>query len=94
MIIVFWFQISIVSELELDYSLEKKKRMNDYDKNGGYANSSVELAPGIFLSYFPSSKFTTLVLHNMLLSKLTIIFTKLYCSRLRCKISIVRKFKY
>lgn len=29
--------------------------------NGGYANSSVELAPGIFLSYFPSSKFTTLV---------------------------------
>lgn len=30
------------------------------NKNGGFANNSVELAPGVFLSYFPSSKFTLL----------------------------------
>jgi hypothetical protein len=29
--------------------------------NGGYANNSMELVPGVFFSYFPSSKFTTLV---------------------------------
>lgn len=32
-----------------------------FNPSGGYANSSLELAPGIFFSYFPSSKFTTLI---------------------------------
>jgi hypothetical protein len=30
------------------------------DKEKGYANNSFELAPGVFLSYFPTSKFTIL----------------------------------
>ena len=30
------------------------------NENGGFANTSVELAPGIYLSYFPSSTFTIL----------------------------------
>lgn len=30
------------------------------DKGKGFANNSVELAPGMFLSYFPTSKFTIL----------------------------------
>lgn len=31
------------------------------NKNGGYANESLELVPGAFFSYFPTSKFTVLV---------------------------------
>jgi hypothetical protein len=30
------------------------------EKEAGFANNSIELAPGIFLSYFPTSKFTVL----------------------------------
>jgi hypothetical protein len=30
------------------------------EKDEGFANNSIELAPGIFLSYFPTSKFTVL----------------------------------
>ena len=30
------------------------------EKGKGYANNSIELAPGAFLSYFPSQKFTVL----------------------------------
>jgi hypothetical protein len=30
------------------------------NKDEGFANNSIELAPGVFLSYFPSSKFTIL----------------------------------
>ena len=30
------------------------------EKEEGFANNSIELAPGIFLSYFPTSKFTIL----------------------------------
>lgn len=39
-------------------------------KGKGYANNSLELAPGIFLSYFPSNKFTvlTFVQHAQLFS--------------------------
>ncbi|MBF2709608.1 hypothetical protein [Flavobacterium soyangense] len=39
-------------------------------KGEGYANNSLELAPGIFLSYFPSNKFTvlTFVQHAQLFS--------------------------
>lgn len=35
-------------------------RMFFGDKEEGFANNSIELAPGIFLSYFPTSKFTVL----------------------------------
>jgi hypothetical protein len=30
------------------------------NKDEGFANNSIELAPGIFLSYFPTNKFTVL----------------------------------
>ena len=42
---------------------------NTPNKNGGYANNSLELAPGVFLSYFPTNKFTvlTFVQHAQLL---------------------------
>jgi hypothetical protein len=38
-------------------------------KGEGYANNSLELAPGVFLSYFPTQKFTvlTFVQHSQLL---------------------------
>jgi len=38
-------------------------------KGDGYANNSLELAPGVFLSYFPTQKFTVLafVQHSQLL---------------------------
>jgi hypothetical protein len=67
-------KFQLFSELELDYSLEKKNKTRRLI-NGGYANSSVELAPNIS-QLFSSSKFTTLVLHNNL-SKLTINFHKI-----------------
>lgn len=49
-----------------------EKLVNDdktLNKNGGYANNSLELAPSVFLSYFPSSKSTifTFVQHAQLL---------------------------
>lgn len=39
------------------------------DKEEGFANNSLELAPGVFLSYFPTTKFTvlTFVQHAQLL---------------------------
>ncbi len=39
------------------------------DKEEGFANNSLELAPGVFLSYFPTNKFTvlTFVQHAQLL---------------------------
>lgn len=49
-----------------------EKSINDNNtpnKNGGFANNSLELAPGVFLSYFPTNKFTvsTFVQHAQLL---------------------------
>ncbi|WP_395054010.1 hypothetical protein [Flavobacterium sp.] len=49
-----------------------EKSLNDDktpNKNGGYANNSLELAPSVFLSYFASSKSTvfTFVQHSQLL---------------------------
>ena len=49
-----------------------EKSLNDdktQNKNGGYANNSIELAPSVFLSYFPSSKSTifTFVQHAQVL---------------------------
>lgn len=38
--------------------------------DGGYANNSIDIAPGVFISYFPSSKFTVLAFmqHAQLIS--------------------------
>ncbi len=33
---------------------------NTFNENGGFANNSLEMAPGVFLSYFPTNKFTIL----------------------------------
>jgi hypothetical protein len=53
MIIVFWFQISIVFRIRTRLFFgEKKNPDGTININGGYANSSVELAPGIFLVIF------------------------------------------
>lgn len=56
-------KFQLFSELgtRLFFGEKNKNADGTINPNGGYANSSVELAPGIFLSYFPSSKFTTLV---------------------------------
>jgi hypothetical protein len=42
--------------------LGKNDKNNDgsFNRNGGYANNSLELAPGAFLSYFATNKFTIL----------------------------------
>lgn len=45
---------------------ELNTELNFGDKEESFANNSLNLVPGVFLSYFPSSKFTVLVLaqHN------------------------------
>ena len=45
---------------------ELNTELNFGDQNESFANNSLNLVPGVFLSYFPSSKFTVLVLgqHN------------------------------
>ncbi|MEX0313371.1 MAG: hypothetical protein AB3N18_04275, partial [Allomuricauda sp.] len=45
---------------------ELNTELNFGDKAESFANNSLNLVPGVFLSYFPSSKFTVLVLaqHN------------------------------
>ncbi len=45
---------------------ELNTEFNFGDQNKSFANNSLNLVPGVFLSYFPSSKFTILVLgqHN------------------------------
>ena len=56
-------KFQLFSELGTRLFFGEKNKNSDgtINPDGGYANSSVELAPGVFLSYFPSSKFTTLV---------------------------------
>lgn len=56
-------KFQLFSELGTRLFFGEKNKNSDgtINPNGGYANSSIEIAPGIFLSYFPSSKFTTLV---------------------------------
>ena len=51
----------LFSELNTEYNLPK---------NGSFADNSLRLLPGVFLSYFPSSKFTVLgfVQHLQLIS--------------------------
>jgi hypothetical protein len=40
---------------------KSKKSDGSFNENGGFANNSIEIAPGAFLSYFPNQKFTLLV---------------------------------
>lgn len=52
------------AELNTEYSFGKKAvQDNNFDTiEGSFANNSLNLTPGVFLSYFPSQKFTVLVL--------------------------------
>ncbi|WP_350286301.1 hypothetical protein [uncultured Croceitalea sp.] len=49
---------------------EINSELNFGDENDSFANNSLRLTPGVFLSYFPSSKFTVLALaqHSQLLN--------------------------
>ena len=52
----------LFSELNAEYNFGKKA-IGDNNGNrieGSFANNSLRLTPGVFLSYFPSSKFTVL----------------------------------
>lgn len=54
----------IFTELNSEFSFGKES-VRDENGNtieGSFANNSLNLTPGVFLSYFPSSKFTVLVL--------------------------------
>ncbi len=56
-------KFQLFSEIGTRLFFGQKIRNDDgtINANGGYANNSIELAPGMFFSYFPSSKFTALV---------------------------------
>ncbi len=55
-------KFQLFSEISTRLFFGEKSRNDDgsQNKNGGYANNSLELAPGVFLSYFPTNKFTVL----------------------------------
>jgi hypothetical protein len=55
-------KFQLFSELGTRFFFGEKKINADgsANKNGGYANNSLELLPGAFFSYFPTSKFTVL----------------------------------
>lgn len=54
----------LFAELNSEFSLGKDAEFNNdgVQVDGSFANNSLNLTPGIFLSYFPSSKFTILAL--------------------------------
>lgn len=62
----------LFSELNTEYNFGKKvvRDTNGIQIEGSFANNSLRLTPGVFLSYFPSSKFTVLglVQHSQLIS--------------------------
>ncbi|MFD2726963.1 hypothetical protein [Hyunsoonleella rubra] len=62
----------LFSELNTEYNFGKKvgRDTNGFQTEGSFANNSFRLTPGVFLSYFPSSKFTILVLvqHSQLIA--------------------------
>jgi hypothetical protein len=64
-------KFQLFTELSTRYFFGEKLVNDDktVNKNGGYANNSLELAPSVFLSYFASSKSTifTFVQHAQLL---------------------------
>ncbi|MFL1012536.1 hypothetical protein [Flavisericum labens] len=61
----------LFSELNTEFNFGKKieRDINGAQIGGSFANNSLRLTPGVFLSYFPSSKFTVLALaqHSQLL---------------------------
>ncbi len=61
----------LFSELNTEYNFGKKleRDSNGTQIDGSFANNSLRLTPGVFLSYFPSSKFTILglVQHSQLI---------------------------
>lgn len=61
----------LFAELNAEYNFGKEAVFNNagVQTEGSFANNSLRLNPGIFLSYFPSSKFTVLglVQHSQLL---------------------------
>ena len=54
----------IFTELNAEYNFGKKSEQDEnFDTvEGSFANNSLNLTPGVFLSYFPSDKFTVLAL--------------------------------
>ena len=54
-------KFQLFSELNSRFFFGEKSLKNDtFNPKGGYANNSLELTPGVFLSYFASNKFTVL----------------------------------
>lgn len=55
-------KFQLFSEIGTRFFFGEKLRNDDGSQNekGGFANNSLELAPGVFLSYFPTNKFTVL----------------------------------
>ncbi|MDY8134774.1 hypothetical protein [Aquimarina sp. 2201CG5-10] len=56
------FQIFGEINSELNFGEEAEFDANFDTVNGSFANNSLRLTPGVFFSYFPSSKFTVLAL--------------------------------
>lgn len=56
------WQIFAEINSELSFGADAVQDMNFDTIEGSFANNSLNLTPGVFLSYFPSSKFTVLVL--------------------------------
>jgi hypothetical protein len=56
-------KFQLFSELSTRLFLGEKSTLSDgsFNERGGFANNSIELAPGIFFSYFPTSKLTALI---------------------------------
>lgn len=55
-------KFQLFSELGTRFFFGEKTKNDDgsFNENGGFANNSLEVAPGVFLSYFPTNKFTVL----------------------------------
>lgn len=54
-------KFQLFSEFGTRFFFGKSAKLNGANNpDGGYANNSLELAPGAFLSYFPTDKFTVL----------------------------------
>ncbi|WJJ98098.1 hypothetical protein [Algibacter luteus] len=64
-------QFQLFSELNSEFNFGKKQEFgtNGNSTQGSFANNSLRLTPGVFFSYFPSSKFTILALaqHSQLI---------------------------
>lgn len=55
-------KFQLFSEFGTRFFFGEKTKNDDgsFNENGGFANNSLEVAPGVFLSYFPTQKFTVL----------------------------------